>query len=170
VHVAAEQLIDSQVGVDGVENVPAGTHYRAADDFSDEAVEGVAARLNPAPDVESAVEDGATVNDGGSDVGNVPAGTPLTGDPTCHVQGLGGIEPETARRLSCDADVVGAVVTADGEVLTYGRTRRLVSRAQRRALIIRDGLCQFPGCHQIRHLHAHHRVSWPKADSPTWTT
>jgi Domain of unknown function (DUF222) len=72
VHVAADQLIDSQAGVDGVENVPAGTR--------------------------------------------------LTGDPTCHVQGLGGIEPETARLLSCDADVIGAVVNADGKVLTSGRT------------------------------------------------
>ncbi len=92
--------------------------------------------------------------------GNVPAGTVPTMDATCHVQGLGGIEAETARRLACDAEVLGAVVDADGPVLALGRTRRLVSRAQRRALMIRDGMCQFPGCHQTRHLKAHHRVSW----------
>jgi hypothetical protein len=73
---------------------------------------------------------------------------------------LGGIEPETARRLACVADIVGAVVDADGEVLTLGRTRRLISRAQRRALMIRDGMCQFPHCHQTRHLKAHHLVPW----------
>ncbi len=81
-------------------------------------------------------------------------------DPTCHVQGLGGIEPETARRLACDADLIGALVDTHGEVLALGRTRRLVSRAQRRALMIRDGICQFSGCHQIRHLQAHHIVAW----------
>jgi hypothetical protein len=91
---------------------------------------------------------------------NVPAGTPRAFDPTCHLQGLGRIEPETARRLACDADILAAVVDADGEVLTLGRTRRLVSRALRRALMIRDGMCQFPHCHQTRHLKAHHLVPW----------
>jgi hypothetical protein len=82
-------------------------------------------------------------------------------DPTCHIQGVGGIEPETARRLACDADVIAALVGLDGEVLALGRARRLVSRAQRRALMIRDaGICQFPGCHQTRHLEAHHILAW----------
>jgi hypothetical protein len=82
-------------------------------------------------------------------------------DPTCHVQGVGGIEAETARRLACDAPILGAVVGAGGEVLALGRSRRLVSRAQRRALMIRDhAMCQFPGCHQTRHLQAHHIVAW----------
>ena len=43
-------------------------------------------------------------------VGGVPAGTPPPPDPTCHIEGLGGIETETARRLACDATVLGAVV------------------------------------------------------------
>ena len=96
---------------------------------------------------------------------DVPAGTsppaPGAGDPVCHVEGVGPIEAETARRLSCDAPLLGAVVDAHGSVLALGRTRRLVSRAQRRALMIRDrGMCTFPGCHQTRHLEAHHRISW----------
>ena len=74
--------------------------------------------------------------------------------------GVGRDEAETARRLACDADVMGAVVDAEGQVLALGRTQRLVSRAQRRALMIRDGMCQYPGCHQTRHLKAHHLVSW----------
>jgi hypothetical protein len=90
----------------------------------------------------------------------VPAGTPAAAAQTCHLQGLGGIEPETARRLACDAELIGAVVAPDGDVLRLGRTRRLVTRAQRRALMVRDGGCQFPGCHQTRHLKAHHRVAW----------
>ena len=104
--------------------------------------------------------------------GDVPAGTSrATGasaetDPTCHVEGIGPVEAETARRLACDADLLGAVVDAHGDALALGRTRRLVSRAQRRALMIRDGMCQFPGCHQTRHLDAHHRVSWV-AGGPT---
>ncbi len=97
----------------------------------------------------------------GSDVpaGAVPAGTP---DATCHVQGVGGIEPATAARIACDTDLVAAVVGARGEVLALGRSRRLVSRGQRRALMIRDGMCQFPGCHQLRHLDAHHVLAWSR--------
>ncbi|MFT4164799.1 MAG: HNH endonuclease signature motif containing protein [Microlunatus sp.] len=92
---------------------------------------------------------------------DVPAGTPDKTAPTCHIDGVGGIEPETARKLSCDADLLGAIVDAHGEVLALGRTRRLVTRAQRQALIIRDhGMCQFTGCHQTRHLQAHHIIHW----------
>jgi len=107
--------------------------------------------------------------------GDVPAGTSPDArpaeahgrrtEPTCHVEGVGPVEAETARRLACDADLLGAVVDAHGDVLALGRTRRLVSRAQRRALMIRDGMCQFPGCHQTRHLDAHHRVSWAQGGS-----
>ncbi len=112
---------------------------------------------------------------------DVPAGTPMRpavspgstidapptcSDPTCQLQGLGGIEPETARRLACDAELIGAVVDINGEVLALGRSRRLVSRAQRRALMIRDGMCQFTACHQTRHLQAHHIIPW-SAGGPT---
>jgi hypothetical protein len=51
-------------------------------------------------------------------------------------------------------------VDQHGNVLALGRTRRLVSKRQRRALQIRDRMCQYPGCHQTRHLQAHHRVPW----------
>ena len=44
--------------------------------------------------------------------------------------------------------------------LALGRTRRLVSKAQRRALLIRDRMCRYPGCHSSRHLKAHHVVPW----------
>ena len=47
-----------------------------------------------------------------------------------------------------------------GKVLALGRSKRLVSKAQRRALMIRDLMCRYPGCHQTRHLKAHHVVSW----------
>jgi hypothetical protein len=131
VHVSADNLSQS-----GGRNVPAGT----SDDTEHVSSGG---RRQPARDV--------------------PAGTsskPQPADPTCHIDGVGPIEPETARRLACDSNVLGAIVTEHGNVLALGRTRRLVSRALRRALMIRDRMCRFPGCHQTRHLQAHHRTSW----------
>ena len=96
---------------------------------------------------------------------NVPAGTSAPEANICHLDGQGPIEPATAQRLACDNPLLPAII-ADGEVLHLGRTRRLVSRAQRRALMIRDRMCQHPGCHQTRHLKAHHIRSWA-AGGPT---
>ncbi|TNC23178.1 HNH endonuclease signature motif containing protein [Amycolatopsis alkalitolerans] len=68
--------------------------------------------------------------------------------------------PEDVRRLACEAAILPAMFAADGEPLHLGRTQRLASRAQRRALAHRDSGCAFPGCtrgpkwtiaHHIRH-------------------
>ena len=87
---------------------------------------------------------------------HVPAGTL----PRCGVVGQGRLEARTAERLACTGRVAVMVTDADGEVLHLGRSRRLASRAQRRALRLRDTTCTFPGCHQTRHLDAppHHAV------------
>ena len=55
------------------------------------------------------------------------------------------LAPETARRLLCDAGIFPAVLGGNGEVLDLGRSRRLASDAQRRAVIARDRRCVF-GC------------------------
>jgi hypothetical protein len=64
------------------------------------------------------------------------------------------IPSAVARRLSCDA-----AMSVDG--LDLGRTTRVVSPAQRRALEARDGrVCSMPGCDRTHGLHAHHLVHW----------
>ncbi|MGO2607423.1 MAG: DUF222 domain-containing protein [Brachybacterium tyrofermentans] len=88
--------------------------------------------------------------------GCVPAGT----SSLCGVVGLGPLEPRTAERLACTGKVALMITDAGGEVLDLGRSRRLASRAQRRALRLRDAACTFPGCHQTRHLDAHHTTPW----------
>jgi hypothetical protein len=68
--------------------------------------------------------------------------------------------PETVRKLACDGAVVPVVLGGEGEVLHLGRTRRLFTSAQVRALWLRDRHCTFPGCtvpatwcdaHHVRH-------------------
>lgn len=83
-----------------------------------------------------------------------------------RVLGLGPVEAATAARLSCTDKVALQVVGSGGEVLHLGRARRLASRAQRRALRLRDETCRFPGCHQRSHLDAHHLRAWT-AGGPT---
>jgi hypothetical protein len=71
------------------------------------------------------------------------------------------IGPETARRLACDAAIIPMVLGAHSEVLDVGRTKRLVTPAQRRALIVRDGGCRWPGCDRgPEWTDAHHLLAW----------
>ncbi len=91
---------------------------------------------------------------------DVPAGTSQPSEAVCHIEGVGSVEAATAQKHACDSALLGAVVDQHGKVLALGRTRRLVSKAQRRALLIRDRMCRYPGCHQTRHLKAHHVVPW----------
>ncbi|MDG4782957.1 DUF222 domain-containing protein [Micromonospora sp. WMMD961] len=56
------------------------------------------------------------------------------------------LTPDTVRRLACDAAILPAVLGGDGQVLDVGRQRRLFTGPVRRALVLRDGGCAFPGC------------------------
>jgi hypothetical protein len=68
---------------------------------------------------------------------------------------------EAVRRIACDAALTTVVSTRDGEALSVGRTRRVVSGALRRALVVRDGGCRFPGCDRPAcWTDAHHLVHW----------
>ena len=66
-----------------------------------------------------------------------------------------------ARRLACTARIIPAVLGADSEVLDLGRGQRLFSKAQRRALLLRDTTCRAEGCDiPGTWSEAHHLVPW----------
>jgi hypothetical protein len=67
---------------------------------------------------------------------------------------------DTARRLACDATIVGLVEDADGEPLDIGRKTRSIPPALSRALRARDGGCRFPGCDRTRFTEGHHVKHW----------
>jgi hypothetical protein len=95
----------------------------------------------------------------------------VAAESRCHLEDGPGVARSTAERLSCDAAVVAVVRTSlgptmVGEPLRLGRKTRKISPGLRRALRIRDGGCQHPGCHRRRHLEAHHVVHW-KDGGPT---
>ncbi|MET8278157.1 DUF222 domain-containing protein [Micromonospora sp. NPDC005174] len=71
------------------------------------------------------------------------------------------LTPDAVRRLACDAAVLPAVLGGAGQVLDVGRQRRLISGPLRRALVLRDGGCAFPGCDRPpRWCAAHHIRHW----------
>ena len=88
--------------------------------------------------------------------------TDSEGRPT-HVHSVDGeaIGPTTAAVLLCDAHLQPVVVDSSGNPLNLGRTTRLFSSGQRRALAARDGGCIFPGCDQPpARCAAHHLHQW----------
>jgi hypothetical protein len=68
----------------------------------------------------------------GTGVGVLADGTPLTAGEV--------------RRLACTAAILPAVLGGPSEVLDLGRTRRLFSAAQRKALALAHPQCQADGC------------------------
>jgi hypothetical protein len=68
------------------------------------------------------------------------------------------VSAETLRRVACDCGLVAA--GADGGELTIGRRARTIPPAIRRALMLRDRGCAFPGCTHTRFLHGHHIRHW----------
>ncbi|MEX2550985.1 MAG: DUF222 domain-containing protein, partial [Nitriliruptoraceae bacterium] len=71
------------------------------------------------------------------------------------------------QRLSCDADVRWILTRGATEVLDVGRTTRRWTRAQRRALVVRDGGCRGPGCDRPPAWCDAHHVRWWTQDGPT---
>jgi hypothetical protein len=73
----------------------------------------------------------------------------------------GPINADAARRLACDAGVIPVVLGSRGEPLDIGRASRTVPSAIRRAVVLRDGGCAFPGCSiPARWCDIHHIVHW----------
>ena len=90
----------------------------------------------------------------------VPLATLRTGVGAGVLDDGSPISPTAARRLACDAAILPAVLGGAGQPLDLGRARRLFTGPIRRALVLRDRGCAFPGCdrppgwceaHHIRH-------------------
>jgi Domain of unknown function (DUF222)/HNH endonuclease len=76
------------------------------------------------------------------------------------------LAPETVRRLACDAAILPAVLGGQGQVLDVGRQRRLITGPLRRALVLRDRGCAFPGCDRPpRWAEGHHIRHWSDGGS-----
>jgi hypothetical protein len=71
------------------------------------------------------------------------------------------LSAEAVRRLACDAGIIPAVLDGAGVPLDLGRERRLISGHLRRALVLRDRGCAFPGCDRPpRWCQGHHPRHW----------
>jgi len=74
---------------------------------------------------------------------------------------LGPIGHEAARTWACDASVTRVVLGPRSELLDVGRRTPVVPAPMRRAVVVRDRECRFPGCDRPPPwCDAHHVVHW----------
>jgi hypothetical protein len=84
-----------------------------------------------------------------------------TAGGTSELDHVGPIDPEAARRFACDASIRRVVMAGPSEPLDVGRRTPVVPPAMRRAVIVRDRHCRFPGCDRPHSwCDAHHVVHW----------
>jgi uncharacterized protein DUF222/HNH endonuclease len=78
----------------------------------------------------------------------------------CELEDAGRIPSEAARGLACDASIARVITDGRSVPLEVGRRTPVVSGPLRRAVIVRDEHCRFPGCdrppgwcdaHHVRH-------------------
>jgi hypothetical protein len=73
----------------------------------------------------------------------------------------GRISRATLERMACDWDISRVVMDGPSEVLDLGRSTRIPSDKQFKALVVRDQHCQAPGCKvPWQHCQPHHTVWW----------
>jgi hypothetical protein len=87
----------------------------------------------------------------------------LSGDAVAaaELDHTGPVGPETARRLACDASITRVVMSGRSEPLDVGRKTPVIPPAMRRAVIVRDRHCRFPGCDRPQTwCDAHHVQHW----------
>ena len=70
------------------------------------------------------------------------------------------LSAETLRRVACDCGIVAVGHDQTGTNMSIGRRSRSIPPAIRRALILRDRGCAFPGCTHNHFLHGHHIQHW----------
>lgn len=70
------------------------------------------------------------------------------------------LAPSVVRRMACDAGIIPVVLGGDGEILDMGRSVRLFTPGQRRAVWLRDQGCTYPGCTMPPQWCDAHHVDW----------
>ncbi len=90
----------------------------------------------------------------------------ILGSGSATLDRTGPVPVEVARRLGCDASVTRVVMAGASQPLDVGRRTPVVSPAIRRAVIVRDRGCRFPGCDRPHTwCDAHHVVHWADGGS-----
>lgn len=70
------------------------------------------------------------------------------------------------QRMACDCSVTRVLLDQESVIVDVGRSKRVISGPTRRALMSRDGHCQWPGCERpASRCDGHHLVHWIQGGS-----
>ena len=95
------------------------------------------------------------------DIAGLSGMTPELALAWCDIDGIGPVATTVLNQLCCDARFTRFITAGPSVILDMGRTTRVATPAQRRALAIRDRHCRFPGCRrQPQWCDAHHVDGW----------
>jgi Domain of unknown function (DUF222) len=90
-----------------------------------------------------------------------PVQVPSVARPFARIAGGPGLPDRVVLRLLCEGRIRTVIHDSATNVLDVGRSHRLVTDRQYRALLVRQhGHCAHPGCPNTKNLHAHHRIHW----------
>ncbi len=142
-------------------------HVRARSRGGDKLIAGASARrlvnLRVSPVSLETLRDGLASLEpagGGGLLGGMPPAAGRRGGAGLLAGGVP-VSPDTARKILCDANIIPVVCDGDSEVLDVGRSTRTIPVGIRRALVVRDQGCVFPGCDRPPSwADAHHCIYW----------
>ena len=79
----------------------------------------------------------------------------------CEIDGIGPVARTVLDQLCCDARFSRFIMSGPSQILDMGRSTRLVTKSQRRALVVRDRRCRFPSCNRrTQWCDVHHIAGW----------
>jgi hypothetical protein len=71
------------------------------------------------------------------------------------------VSKDTVQRVACDSTVARVLLNEESLVIDVGRSKRVVGAALRKALVVRDKHCRWPGCERpASWCDGHHLVHW----------
>lgn len=96
-------------------------------------------------------------NTGGA--GSTPVITVFVDSDGAQVEAGTSIGPEILDKIACSGSLE-FIKTADGEPLSVGRRKRVISSRLKRFVLHRDGACTAEGCTSRYRLEPHHKQPW----------
>ncbi len=85
----------------------------------------------------------------------------LVADIRAEVAYAGRLSRATLDRMACDWEISRIIMDGPSEVLDLGRSQRIPTDKQFKALVVRDQHCQAPGCKvPWQFCQPHHTVWW----------
>ncbi len=95
------------------------------------------------------------------DVAKLLGESPDLASARCEIDGVGPVARTVLDQMCCDARFTRFIMSGPSQILDMGRSTRLATSSQRRALRVRDRHCRFPSCsRRPQWCDAHHILGW----------